>query len=159
MQANNNITINHHDTKLNNIRRKSLEEAYKTFRSTNSATTGASNNSSVYIINTSEDPIWVPQKAQPQHPPSESKFFGGRNSCAGSTTSATTVTATLTSGRSSVTPKKHRLHNNLETGNTLGPSSPSKNGSFLNNKNISTAKLIPADEQSSTQVIIFKFFT
>lgn len=146
MQETNNIVIHHGKS---NIRRRSLEEAYKTFRSTHS-TTSPNNNSSVYIINTTEDPIWVPQKAQPQHPPSE-LHLGGRSSCGESTTSATTVTATVTSGRSSVTPRKHRLHNNLEAGRSL-PSTPSKNESFLNNKNISTSKLITADDQSSTQV-------
>ncbi|KAL5291541.1 hypothetical protein ACFFRR_010758 [Megaselia abdita] len=154
MQATNNIVIHHGKS---NIRRRSLEEAYKTFRSTHSntnsnthsITTTPNNNSSVYIINTTEDPIWVPQKAQPQHPPSDC-HVGGRSSCGESTTSATTVTATVTSGRSSVTPRKHRLHNNLDMNSSV-PSSPSKNESFLNNKNISTSKLIQADDQSSTQ--------
>lgn len=146
MQTINNIVIQHGKS---NIRRRSLEEAYKTYRSTHS-TTSPNNNSSVYIINSTEDPIWVPQKAQPQHPPSDC-HVGGRSSCGESTTSATTVTATVTSGRSSVTPRKNRLHNNLEMSSSV-PSSPTKNESFLNNKNISTSKLITADDQSSTQV-------
>lgn len=150
MQASNNIVIHHHHGKPN-IRRPSLEEAYKTFRSPHTTTTTPNNNSSVYIINTTEDPVWVPQKAQPQHPPSDCNV-GGRSSCGDSTTSATTVTATVTSGRSSVTPRKHRLHNNLESSSRSAPSSTSKNESYLNNKNISTSKLIPADDQSSTQV-------
>lgn len=146
MQTTNNIVIHHGKS---NIRRRSLEEAYKTFKSPQSTTT-PNNNSSVYIINTTEDPIWVPQKAQPQHPPSDC-HVGGRSSCGESTTSATTVTATVTSGRSSVTPRKHRLQNNLEMSNSV-PSSTSKSESFLNNKNISTSKLIQSDDQSSTQV-------
>lgn len=150
MQTTNNIVIHHGNS---NIRRRSLEEAYKTFRSTHSNTTSTTtpnNNSSVYIINTTEDSVWVPQKAQPQHPPSDINV-GGRSSCGDSTTSATTVTATVTSGRSSVTPRKQRLHNNLHLNSPI-PSTPSKNESYLNNKNISSCKLIPADDQSSTQV-------
>lgn len=151
MQTTNNIVIRHHGKP--NIRRPSLEEAYKTFRSPHTTNTTPNNNSSVYIINTTEEPVWVPQKAQPQHPRTDC-HVGGRSSCGESTTSATTVTATVTSGRSSVTPRKHRLHNNLEVSSSV-TSSPSKNESYLNNKNISTSKLIPADDQSSTQVSFF----